>query len=376
MNSPLRPTYVRVHLDRLMTNFERLKSFNPGEPFICPMIKANGYGHGDVAVAKALEKKNCEFFGVASVEEGANLRENYVSSNVLCFGFYGVDAVKELLHQKLTPVVSTFNQLELLACQAKNQKVNIHLKFNTGMNRLGFVLEDVPKLLQKLSATPQLVVDGLCTHLHTGENICKEGQSSKQQVKAFQEICGHFKQPISFYHVYNSAATAALYSQKATFRFGARPGLLVYGIDPAMNLSLKPLVSPVMEFKSSIVSTHVVKSGEVVSYGGTWKASRDSLIGIVPAGYGDGINRGLSNRGEVLVCGKRVPIRGRVCMDYTMVDLTDLEKDSLAGEEVVFIGSQGDQSITVEDVANVSGRITYEVMTGISERVPRLYGVN
>ncbi len=372
----LRPTFVHIHLDRLMTNFRRLESFHPHHNFLCPMIKANAYGHGDIAVAKSLEKVGCQFVGVSSVEEGLHLRKFNVALHILTFGFYGDEAVEEMLAHNLTPVVSNFDQLESLSRLTK-KNIMIHLKFNTGMNRLGFSIGDLNRIMDLLVRNPFIKIEGLCTHLHSGENISDHGSSSFVQVQLFDKITRLFNSPIQYQHVYNSAAMLSIYKTRKDFAFGSRPGLLVYGIDPTENLSIKPLISPVMEFKSKIVGLQHVRSGEVVSYSGTWTAPKDTLVGIVPAGYADGIMRSLSNCGEVLVCGKRSQILGRVCMDYTMIDLSLLknQKDSLIGEEVVFWGEQGQEAITVEEVALKGQHSIYEVMTGVSERVPRTYGV-
>lgn len=370
-----RPTSLSINLKRLIENFKFLQSLLRSSSFLCPMIKANAYGHGDVEVAKALSQANCSYLGVSSVEEGVHLREHHVSENILVFGFYGRQAVRAMVEHNLTPVVSDFDQLSDLCLQ--QGRVNLHLKFNTGMNRLGFNLSEASGVRSVLQKNNNLNLEGIGTHFHTGALLSQEGSAAWQQDKEFKEICKMHPDSSLHFHAYNSAAVASLYKSRKTFSFGMRPGLLVYGIDPDKDLSLKPLVSPVMEFKSKIVATQQVKSGEVVSYGGIWQANQNSLIGIVPAGYADGVCRSLSNRGHFLVKGQRVPICGRVCMDYTMVDLTQLNVGSpMVGEEVVLIGKQGNAEILVEDVAEVSGRVSYEVMTGISERVPRFYGVS
>ena len=369
----LRPTHVRIDLDRLITNFQNIRGFH-SNPFLCPMIKANAYGYGDKEVADALGKQGCRFLGVASVEEGLRLDGVLSSTKVLVFGFHGTDALRELQAHKLIPVVSCFSQLQSLVQEAKNP-MEIHIKFNTGMNRLGFEIGDIPRILDLLLKNPLLQVQGLCTHLYSGEDFNNEDGVSSKQVDQFKKIQLQFSPSIAFHHVLNSAAMAALYKKSLPFPFGSRPGLLIYGVDPHKSLSLKPLIGPVMEFQSKIVTLQRVKSGQVVSYGGTWQANRNSVIGIVPAGYADGIPVGLSNKGEVLVKKRRVPIRGRVSMDYTMIDLTDLcgNPEDLMEQEVIFIGRQGDEQITVEEVADLSGHLTYEIMTGIGERVPRKY---
>ncbi len=373
----LRPTHVHIHLDRLMNNFKTLRTFSPESPFVCPMIKANAYGHGDVSVAKALSGIGCDVFGVASVEEGIHLRQNHVTETILVFGFSSREAVRAMLEHRLTPVVSDFDQMTELGHEA-SEPIDLHIKLNTGMNRLGFSVHEVEGVKTVFEKNENFNLVGVGTHFHSGGSLHIDQSSAWQQNQLFEKMIAPFSGKSLIFHAYNSAAIASLYRLRRGFKFGFRPGLLVYGIDPADDLTIKPLVSPVMEFKSKIVGLQQVKSGEVVSYGGTWSATKDSLIGIVPAGYADGVCRSLSNCGEFLVKGQRVPIRGRVCMDYTMVDLTDISSSSqdLRGEEVVLIGRQGDEEITVEDVARTAGRVTYEVMTGISERVPRMYGAN
>lgn len=369
----LRPTHLKVHLDRLQNNFRFLQSLLGAGQFICPMIKANAYGHGDLAVAKALESQSTPFVGVASVEEGVGLREGHVGCPILTFGFYSLAAAKEAVAQNLTPVVSNFEQLNWL--KNLGVAIKIHLKFDSGMHRLGFQLDQVEDLLETLKSCSHLTVEGICTHLSSGANMAVVGESSSTQVKVFNTIERFFPQ-VKYRHVYNSAAITSLKKQGKNFLYGARPGLSLYGIDADIDFSLKPLVAPVMELKSKVVAIQKVRAGEIVSYGGTWQAPIDSLIGIVPAGYADGISRSLSNCGEVLLLGRRTPIRGRVCMDYTMIDLTQFNQESsrLVGADVVFIGQQNEELISVEEVSQKSGRITYEVMTGIGPRVPRFYG--
>ncbi len=371
----LRPTHLVIHLDRLVENYKELKKLSKPSGFLCPMVKANAYGHGDVAVSQTLvEKLNCQFLGVSSVEEAIGLYISGVKAHLLVFNFTGKEAVEEILKNNFVAIVSNFDQLGELVKQAKTD-TKIHLKFNTGMNRLGFQLSELEALKKSLAKNSHLKVQGLCTHLASGDNIHLTGSSTDQQLINFKKAYQQFQNSSVFLHAYNSAATARLHLEGLNLEYGLRPGLLSYGIDPEEDLPMKPLVSPVMEYKSKIVATQEVKSGEVVSYGGTWKASKDSLIGIVPAGYADGVCRSLSNEGEFLVREKRVPIRGRVCMDYTMVDLSGLTpKKDLIGEEVVLIGKQGQEEILVEEFSRKAGRITYEVVTGISERVPRHYG--
>ena len=369
-----RPTYVDIDLGKVEKNFLWLQSFSPS--FLCPMVKANAYGHGDIALAKTLEKSGCQHLGVGLVEEGVALRQGGVKSQILVYGFSGQEAFQEIVAQKLVPVVSSWDQFELLE-RHQNQTLSFHIKFNTGMNRLGFSPNEATKVKERIEQSPHLKLEGVCTHFLQGEDLYSPGKSfSNEQLEKFDIIVSLFKDNSVFFHAYNSAAIAAVQLKKRPLQYGCRPGLLVYGVDPIKGESIKPLISPVMQFKSKIVAVHRVKSGEVVSYGGVWQANRESTIGIVPAGYADGVARSLSNRGEVLVAGARVPLIGNVCMDYIMVDLTELkhQPDNLLNAEVVFFGHQGEEYLSVEKVAEAAGRVSYEILTGISERVPRVYG--
>ena len=371
----LRPTYVHIHLNRLMSNYRYLQSLSLDHPFICPMIKANAYGHGDLAVAMALENQGCRYIGVASVEEGLNLRRNNVAMNILVFGFSGEEAVEELLQNQLTPVVSNIGQIECL--QRKVEKpIKIHLKINTGMNRLGLVARDLQSLNVYLKKPSLFILEGIGTHLHSGDAADQPAGSAQQQILDFEKFSMALSDWNPILHVYNSSALSTLIANRQNLSYGIRPGLLTYGIDPEENPAVQALIKPVMELKSKVVAVQDILAGEVVSYGGTWQAQRPSKIAIVPAGYGDGICRSLSDSGKVLIRGKKLPICGRVCMDYTMVDCTDIHLDSqpLVGEEVVFIGEQAGEEIPLEEFSKSAQRIPYEVMTGISERVARFYG--
>ena len=368
-----KPTTLWVHTQRLIENFQALRALYPENPFLCPMVKANAYGHGDVIVARALNRAGCQSLGVSSVEEGLRLREQSISGDILVFGFQGKEAAQALVEKGLQPVVSNFEQFHDLS-QATSQPCSIHIKLDTGMHRLGFQAPELESLGKLLEKHPNLKMVGVGTHFHTGSEVTLEGSRAWEQLRLFQEMIPPLMKFKPLVHAHNSAAIVALYKKGAPFEFGWRPGLLVYGIDPGENLSLKPLLGPVMKFTSQIVSLQPVKSGEVVSYGGMWQALRDSLIGIVPAGYADGVCVSLSNRGEFLVKGQRVPIRGQVSMDYTMVDLTDLKGENWLGEEVVLVGPQGSEEISVEEMAQKAGRLTYELITGIGPRSPRIDG--
>ncbi len=334
------------------------------------MVKANAYGHGDVQVVQHLEKLGCTRFGVGLVEEGIRLRTKANSKvEVFVFGFTGDEAVRELLHHCLTPVVSDFSQLESLD-KLSSQALNIHLKLNTGMNRLGFTPKEIPKLLQTLNHSKKLKVVGVGTHLMSSEDLADEQGHSQEQLLIFRHLLKDIGElAFTQVHAYNSSA-AAQALQLGEFQkqnaYGLRIGLGLYGL-LACNGTLQEKLSPVMSLKSTIVAIQQVKKGKSVSYGATWTAKQDSQIGIVPIGYADGVPTQLSNKGTVQLGENSVSIVGRVCMDYTMIDVTNCAAP--LGQEVEFFGKKQ----TATQVAAKASTIGYDVLTRISERVPRQF---
>lgn len=373
MNTPLRPTFLKIHLDHIAKNFHFFNQIENAQQFMCPMVKANAYGHGDVAVVRHLSRQGCTTFGVGLVEEGLRLRESgLLKENILVFGFYGQEAIKEILRAQLVPVVSDWEQFHGLLDEIKRQGLEtypIHLKINTGMNRLGFTLVDLEKLLTSLQQAPALQVVGVGTHLMTSEDLSEIEGSAAHQLQCFSQVLQKLRLKKCALHAYNTSG--ALYAQRKTpatapAPYGLRIGIGMYGY-ASIALDQSQRLYPSMSFLSKVVSLQNVKKNEVVSYGGTWRAAKDSLIGIVPAGYADGIPTQLSNKGYVKISGQEAPIVGRVCMDYTLIDVSHIK--SAHNAEVEFFGTE----LSAHKVAEISGTITYDVLTRISERVPRVY---
>jgi alanine racemase len=370
LSKPLRPSYVEIDLASLFKNYQVFAKSELGRTFFCPMVKANAYGHGDVQVVQQLEKAGCKRFGVGLVEEGIRLRSKANSkAEIFVFGFTGDEAVRELLHHCLTPVVSDFSQLERLEKFSTNQTA-IHLKINTGMNRLGFTVKDIKKLVEAVGHSKKLKVVGVGTHLMSSEDLADTQGHSRAQLHLFQNVLKELASLAPTYiHAYNSSGAAQamqLDGLQKQYAYGLRIGFGLYGL-LACDGTLQEKLSPVMSLKSKVVAVQSVKKGSAVSYGATWTAQRDSQIGIVPIGYADGVPTQLSNRGIVQVGEKNVPIVGRVCMDYTMIDITDCVNP--LEQEVEFFGKN--QMAT--QVAIKASTIGYDVLTRISERVPRLF---
>jgi alanine racemase len=368
----MRKTRAEISLTNLRHNFEFLKKTVGESRFICPMVKANAYGHGDVEVTKTLMAAGAERVGVCLVEEGAHLRRHGIRIPILVFDIFDDEAAKGIIENELTPVLSTWLQLESLARALQGKLWPIHVKFNTGMNRLGFDLADAERVKNFIAQKKCFLLQGICTHLRNGDDAGKSKGVSETQLKKILQLRKIFNEAGIKFHALNSSAVFSLSSAKRLAQYadlGVRPGIGLY--DSSTNKNLKP----VMQIKSQIVLSRFIEKGEKVSYSGRWTAKKKSVIGVVPIGYEDGYFRAYSNKAEMLFRGKRVPVIGTVCMDYTMVDLTKVCGGKLAdvGEEIAILGQQGKDEITASELGGYANTISYEVLTSVGNRIPRVY---
>lgn len=389
-----RPTWIEIQRENLRHNLRQLRSMQVEGSFFCPIVKADAYGHGATPLAKLLVGEGCVHLGVGLVEEGLKLREEGVdSANILVFGVIEPEAMEIVIRQRLTPVLNSWRELRALyACLQEGQHFPLHIKLNTGMNKAGFPVQELESVLAFLQQQTRLKMIGICTHMASGEKSALPNSQTQRQLDYFYQTLQKQGLRLADYevHTLNSPAFIALWSHdyfsghKEPWWSGWRPGLAIYGIKPQIEcvneqalerwqrLDLRPLLS----WKSKVALCHKLAQGETVSYGGRWQASRPSLIASIPVGYGDGLPRHLSQKGYMLFRGCRVPIVGTVCMDYTMVDLTDVLEDvnqQVCGEEVVLIGQQHNEAITASDMAGWASTIDYEILTRLGSRVPRVY---
>ncbi len=365
-----RPTRVLIDLEALRHNLRLLKSWNRGY-FFCPMLKANAYGHGENIVAPIVAEIGVDAIGVALTEEGLSLRSQGCQTPILSFASLDLASARVVIEKNITPVIGRFEDLEAIVSCSPQSSVGVHLKFNTGMNRLGFDDTDIDGLksfLQKHGS--HIAVKGVCTHLSHGEDILNKNGPSHAQLIRFRHLSQSFP---GVKHAHKSATLIKLAGNSVhDYPYGSRPGIAVYGL-PFNGREGCDFLRPVLQWHTELVRVHVVQPGESVSYSARWIATRRSHIGVLPIGYGDGYSRALSNRGQVLFRGRRVPVVGSVCMDYSLVDLTDALNDGLpqTGEKVVVLGEQGSQRLLADEIAEQAGTIAYEVVTAISARVPR-----
>lgn len=387
-----RPTQAVIRLDHLRKNFYSLQKMNGVGTFFCPMIKANAYGHGDLEVARVLESCHAQAMGVGLIEEGSWLRGQGIRSELLFFGLMDQAGAEACLEANLTPVLSSWIQAHALlsAMKARNTaKIRVHLKFDTGMSRLGFEAHESDRLVEFFQTQPQLILSGVMTHLHSGEDADDIHGQSFSQLRQFQNLAKKFSRWNPAWHALNSAGLLNFAKLKnsgqeelegVSLKQGSRPGLALYGLSPLNDLQMKDMnlnLEPVMSLRSKIIRVKKIPTGQGVSYSHSWKASRESWVGVVPIGYADGFHRHLSNRGSVLCEGMRVPIVGNICMDYFMVDLTNLVgasgADALQSSEVTLFGSDAQgRTLSVQEVAKAADTIVWEILTSVGERVPRV----
>ncbi|MFD0724298.1 alanine racemase [Lysobacter brunescens] len=364
-----RPTRIEVDLDRLAGNLRAIRD-HVRVP-VMGIVKANAYGHGLVPVARHLVRSGVDQLGVAFLEEGIALRRAGIRVPILVLGGIFGPQIAEFIDHDLEITVSSLDKLRQVeaAAEAKGRKAVAHLKIDTGMERVGVHSYSCAAFIEAAVASRWCEIKGVYSHL-----ACSDDPASPmtaRQVERFAEACAHFDRlgaPMPLRHLANSGGVLHF---PETWLDMVRPGILLYGVAPDPTARMTVPVAPVLSLKSQVVYFKVVKAGNTVSYGATWSSDHDCRVVTIPIGYGDGYSRALSSRGEVLIRGRRYPIVGRVCMDQFMVNI---ERDTAYNEdEVVLIGEQGGERISVDSVAATIGTIAYEVLTGLNERIPRLY---
>lgn len=380
----LRPTRAEVNLAALRHNLRVVMRHakDAGGAKVWPVLKADGYGHGAPAVARTLERAGAEGFCVALLEEAVELRDAGIRAPILVMGGYYGGAYDEIATRDVVPVVYDLGQIEGLAraARAMGRPALAHLKVDTGMARLGVRMDDLESFAERLAQYPEVRITGLMTHLACADmdQASPDAGFTAQQVGRFEEATKRLLRTgaIDASTTRHAANSAALLRGDAIFD-AVRPGIALFGVSP---VGLAPSsgndLRPAMRVRSEIVDVRTVATGESVGYGALFRASRPSRIATIPMGYADGLSRQLSNRGHVLVRGRRAPVVGAVSMDMSMIDVTDIPGTSMR-DEVVVLGAQegalGKDAITADEVAAHAGTIAWEVMTSISRRVPRFY---
>jgi alanine racemase len=373
----VRPTRAEVNLEALRHNLRVVKR-HAGAARVWAVLKADGYGHGAPAVARTLERARVDGFCVALLEEGVELREAGIVAPILVMGGDFGNSHDEVVARGLIPVIHDLSQIapfaRLVRSGAAAGPIDVHVKVDTGMARLGVTMSALPDLAETLAAWPEVRVCGLMTHLACAD-AADEGYT-KDQLARFEEATSLLGRRGVRPDVRHAANSAAVLRMLATLD-AVRPGIALFGVAPRVGgTPLAGDLKAVMGVRTEIVAMRDVDEGAPVGYGASWTARRPSRIATIPMGYADGLSRQLGNRGHVLVRGRRAPIVGAVSMDMAMVDVTDISGVTKCDEAVV-LGAQegplGKDAIGADEVAERAGTIPWEVLTSISRRVPRFY---
>jgi len=363
----IRPTQVEVDLEAIVHNLRVVRATAP-DSSVLGVIKADAYGHGAVPVARSLEPL-CDALAVSLVEEGLELRAAGIRAPIVVLGAYYNMHQADVLAARLTPVIYDPADLERFAAAAarRGRRAEVHVKVDTGMSRLGVSVDDLPGFLADLRGRSALRLGGLCTHLASADI---QDPAPTEQALARFERCLRAVEREGFTGLTNHAANSAASVRFPRARLQAvRPGLALYGGMPSRQVSL-PGVEAALRFSTQVMASHEIEAGATVSYGGLWKATRRSRIATLPVGYADGYPRTVRDA-TVLIRGRRAPIVGAVCMDMLMVDVTDVPGAGV-GDVVTLIGRDGGDEITFDDLARWAGTVGYEILCGISKRVPRV----
>ena len=367
-----RPTHAIIHREALCHNYRELQRSLSAETALMAVVKADAYGHGAVSVAAELAAAGCKFFAVALASEAIELRETGITAPILILGGVWREDLDHIFNLRLTPVIHDIESALLIQEKAAKEKVvkPVHLKIDTGMARMGIRPDEAPFFLERFKEMKNLCLEGLLSHFSEAEVLGSE--FSATQLRAFKETAGLTRErgyKIKYRHMANSAAIVLIRDSHFDL---VRPGIMLYGSYPA-GLSTQEIdLKPVMELKTRVLQLKRLPAGSPVSYGQTFVTERDSIIATLPVGYGDGLPRKLSGAGDVIIRGKRAPIRGLICMDLTMCDVTDIPGVK-KGDEVTIIGRDGTEEITASEIAEKTGTISYEIFCNITKRVPRIY---
>ncbi len=372
-NEAVRPTRAEINLANLRHNLRVVQRATKSP--VWTVLKADGYGHGAKAVARTLERAGAAGICVALLEEAIELREAGIKIPILVMGGYYGGAWGDLLRHDLVPVIYDASHIEALADEVRfsgAEPVRVHLKVDTGMARLGITPKEVASIARELLRRPEVVFEGLMTHFACADS--GETASLDRQLDVFDAVTTDLREMGLVPSVRHAANSAAVFQSPRSHLDAVRPGLAIFGIEPRVGMAQD--LRPAMCLRSEIAALRELAPGDSAGYGATWTARRTSRIATVPLGYADGLSRGLSNKGHLLVRGRRAPIVGTVSMDMTMIDVTDVPGTELR-DEVVALGAQrgplGRDEITVDEMAAHLGTIAWEVLTSVSRRVPRFY---
>ena len=384
MDKPL--IWAEIDLNAYAHNIKELRRITHPNARLMAVVKADGYGHGAVEVAREALQNGAEWLGVARIDEAIRLRQHSLTAPILIFGYTPPDLAKQLIEFDLTPTVYSYSTAEILSTNAQSigKTIGVHIKVDSGMGRLGLlpdtlVSKKAPKdmkneavrEIESISKLAGLAIEGIFTHFATADSA--DISYAKKQLEIFLDFTHQMRRAGLELFLKHAANSAALLQLPESHLDMVRPGIATYGLRPSEEMKkMQAVLKPAMALKSKIIHLKNVPAGFNVSYGITYQTQHPTTIATVPVGYADGYSRLLSSRGHMLVHGKKVPIVGRVCMDLTMLDVGTLSNVNLEDEVVIF-GQQDNKSITADEIASRLNTINYEIVSTITARVPRVY---
>ena len=372
-----RATRAEIDLPAFRHNLQTLRKYLGPQTQIMAVVKADAYGHGAIPCARiAVESGVANYLGTGVIEEGIELRENGLNAPILILGSIFPDEAEELVRHNLATILCTQPLAQVLSKEAEKQDktVSVHIKVDTGMNRLGVSPENLPALLDQIRNLKNLNIEAVSTHFSSADD--EDLSITQAQLEKFQTALAILQKEGIHTPMVHCANTSALFKFPESRFNMVRPGLILYGVLPSP--SLRPVINqgenpfqPVMQWKSQIILVKPIAKGQPLSYSRSFTTQRDSLIATLPIGYADGLHRILSNKMDVLIRGRRAPQVGNICMDMILIDVTDVP-DVQTGDEVVIFGRQEDQMISVEELAMEGQTIPYEILCNVGKRVPRI----
>jgi alanine racemase len=363
-----RPTWLEIDLACVRGNYHVIRGMVPAKTHVLCVVKDDAYGHGAVDVTRVLQEEGANWFALATLEEALELRRAGIKGHMLVFGSVPASGVQETIAQNITLSIPNDDVARELLGAAGGKQLTVHLKVDTGMGRGGVLAEGALDVLHKLNGMKGLEVEGIYSHFSCADS---DESYSSMQLRRFEKVLYQstvegMRPPIA--HFCNSAGILTM--KTATFE-GVRPGLLLYGCSPIEGVPIAGL-RPVMSMKSRLIAFKQVPAGYGISYGRSYLTYKPTMVGILPVGYRDGYSRMLSNKASVLIRGKRAPVIGRVTMDQTMIDLSDVQGVAV-GDEVVLMGEAGNQRITAGDLGSLAQTISYEILATVGRLVHRVY---
>jgi alanine racemase len=360
-------TYAEISLSAIKHNISEIRKLLSSQTKFMAVVKANAYGHGAIAISRAAVDAGADRLAVANLKEALELREAGIISPVLILTESPTSVMDEIVQYDLSQTIYSYSEAKVLSDEAfkRNKTACVHVKVDTGMGRVGVPPSEAVAFITKISSLPNLQLEGVFTHFAKAED--PKDSFTDEQFQKFKQVISKVKHiPIK-----HSANSAAVLFHPETHLDMVRVGLMLYGLYPQGNSRRLLNLKPALSFKSRVSYLKRVPAGTALSYGCTYVATSETTIATVPVGYADGFSRRLSNRGHVLIKGKRFPVVGRVTMDLTMVNVGDAKIE--VGDEVVLIGEQNGQAISADEIANLEETISYEVVCGIGKRVARIY---